>query len=434
MSLISRVSNIVLHPNTEWPVVAAEPANPAAILAGYVAPLAAIAPIAAFIGQTVIGVSIPFVVTYRTPFIAAVTTGILSYLFAFVGVLLVAVIVDLLAPSFGAAKSWPAALKVAAYSLTPSFLAGIFGIIPFLGVLALFAGLYGIFLLFTGLPVVMGNSKEKAPLYTVTVVGCTIVLGIILAVATTATSAVTMAMTGGFSRMAGGTSPDKSTAENAAAAIVANAVGGNAANQQAAKDTVSAVESAAAQAETAGKSGDQNAQAAAGLGMLKALVTGNKHVAIIPRDQMKTVLPASVGDMASNGEPTSESGAIAGIKGSKAGASYKNAAGTLSLEVSDLGNAGGLALLAGTAANFVESETDAGYEKNVDVGGGQKVHESWTNATKHAELFEVVDSRFAIGVTSDGIDMDTALKALQSVDVQKMKDLAAAQPAPAATQ
>jgi hypothetical protein len=87
-----------------------------------------------------------------------------------------------------------------------------------------------------------------------------------------------------------------------------------------------------------------------------------------------------------------------------------------------MGNAGGLAALAGAAANLTEHEDNDGYEKNVDLGN-MKVHETWTNATKHSELFAIVDNRWALGATGDGVDMDTAEKALQTIDVSKLQAL-----------
>lgn len=67
MSLIERVKNVTLRPSAEWSVIAGEPASLSGLYSGYVAPLAAINPIALFIGLSIVGVSIPFVGTYRTP-------------------------------------------------------------------------------------------------------------------------------------------------------------------------------------------------------------------------------------------------------------------------------------------------------------------------------------------------------------------------------
>src|SRR5512147_2530289 len=46
MTVVDRVKNICLTPNTEWPVIAGEPASPASLITGYVAPLAAIGAVA----------------------------------------------------------------------------------------------------------------------------------------------------------------------------------------------------------------------------------------------------------------------------------------------------------------------------------------------------------------------------------------------------
>ncbi len=422
MSLVTRASNIIMRPNAEWPVIAAEPATPVSVFTGYVVPLAAIGPIASCIGFSVVGVGIPFVGTYRVGLIAGLTNAVISYVFALLGVFLLAAIVNVLAPFFGAPKSWLGSLKVTAYSLTPSFLAGILLIFPPLGILGIVASLYGIFLIFIGLPVLMGASREKAPIYVVSVIGCGIVLGVIFGAVNAAVRVGSYAATGEF----GGTSigsTDTGAAQSVAASILGSALGGSAANREAAQQAVGAVAGAAAQADAADKSGDSNAQTAAGLGMLKALVTGGKSVVVVPRAELQSLLPSHFGDM-QRADAQSESRSFAGLKGSKAAADYKDAGGTVQIEVSDLGNVGGLAALAGTAGNLAESEDNDGYEKNADVAG-QKVHESWKNATKHSELMSIVDSRFAVGVTGHGVDMDTALKALQTVDVGKLRDFAA---------
>jgi len=81
MSLVTRASNTILRPNSEWPVIAAEPATPASILVGYVLPLAAIGQIASFIGFSVVGVGIPFLGTYRVGLATGLTNAVVSYVF-----------------------------------------------------------------------------------------------------------------------------------------------------------------------------------------------------------------------------------------------------------------------------------------------------------------------------------------------------------------
>ena len=50
MSIVDRATNISLRPQLEWPVIAAEPVSFAGLFMGYIAPLAAIGPIALVIG------------------------------------------------------------------------------------------------------------------------------------------------------------------------------------------------------------------------------------------------------------------------------------------------------------------------------------------------------------------------------------------------
>jgi len=93
----------------------------------------------------------------------------------------VALIIDALAPRFGAQKSFPNALKLAVYSHTPAWLAGIFLLVPGLSFLTIL-GLYGFYLLWTGLPPLMRTPREQALPYAAAVVVCALVLAIVLGV------------------------------------------------------------------------------------------------------------------------------------------------------------------------------------------------------------------------------------------------------------
>jgi len=92
-------------------------------------------------------------------------------------VYVVSMIANALAPSFGGQKNPMNALKLIAYSGTAAMLGGIFAIIPALGVLTLVAGLYSLYLLFLGVPVLMQVPREKALSFTAVLVVCAIVVG-----------------------------------------------------------------------------------------------------------------------------------------------------------------------------------------------------------------------------------------------------------------
>jgi len=174
MSLISRVQNIILKPKEEWGVIDNEPATIAGIYTSYVVILAAIGPIAILIGQQVIGMSI-LGVTYKPAMGYSVGTAVLTYVLSLVSVYVSALVIDALAPSFGGTKDQVKAFKVAAYSATASWLAGIFQIIPMLAFLAI-VGLYSLYLLYLGLPRLMRVAEDKAIGYTLVVIVIQIVL------------------------------------------------------------------------------------------------------------------------------------------------------------------------------------------------------------------------------------------------------------------
>lgn len=178
MALVDRVKRILLSPRQEWPVIDTEPATTGSLYMGYIIPLAAIPVIAQFIGATVFGAS-AFGITVRVPFGTGLTSAVVRYVLSLAGVWVLGFIIDALAPSFGGTKNSIQALKVAAYASTASWLAGIFMLVPALGILGLL-GLYSLYLLYLGLPVLMKSPQEKSMGYTVVVIVCAIVLFVVI--------------------------------------------------------------------------------------------------------------------------------------------------------------------------------------------------------------------------------------------------------------
>jgi hypothetical protein len=177
MALVDRVKNILLSPRAEWPVIDAEPATVASLYTGYIMPLAAIPVICQAIGMSMIGITIPFIGThYRTPIVSAITSALVLYVFSLIAVFIVTLIVDGLAPTFGGTKNQVQALKVVAYSYTASWVGGIFSLMPAISIIGLLFGLYSLYLLYLGLPVLMKSPPDKAVGYTVVVVICTIIV------------------------------------------------------------------------------------------------------------------------------------------------------------------------------------------------------------------------------------------------------------------
>ena len=157
-ALIARVQGLLLDPQGEWAKIDRESGEPAHLFLNYVVILALIPALAEFIGASIIGVTVS-VGTFRVPVLAGLLNAVISYLFSFVLVYVVALVIDALAPSFGTARHFPSALKLSVYSFTPAWLAGIFLLLPGLSFLTI-AGLYGFFLLLVGLPIVHADAAR----------------------------------------------------------------------------------------------------------------------------------------------------------------------------------------------------------------------------------------------------------------------------------
>ena len=158
MNLVDRAKNIILTPQTEWPVIAAEEPNVGLIMSGYVIPLALIPTIASIIGWGVIGRGV-------TSMSFGIASGIVAFGVAVLSVYLVAYVIDFLAPNFGSQKNLGRAMQLVAYSSTPGWVAGVLHIIPVIGWLAMLASLYGLYLLYLGLPHMMKTPQDKVPVY-----------------------------------------------------------------------------------------------------------------------------------------------------------------------------------------------------------------------------------------------------------------------------
>jgi hypothetical protein len=97
-------------------------------------------------------------------------------------VLVVALVINVLAPTFGSQRDFNSAFKLAVYSYTPLGLAGVFLLAPGLRFLVL-TGFYGAYLLWKGLPRLMKTPETKVPAYAAVIVAGACVLALFVAAA-----------------------------------------------------------------------------------------------------------------------------------------------------------------------------------------------------------------------------------------------------------
>lgn len=364
--LVERVKAIILQPKVEWPVIAAEADAPGAILKRYVLPLAAIGPVASLVGGQIFGYGALFV-HYRPGFMTGLTSAIVSYVMAIVGVFVLAWIADMLAPKFSGTSNRAAAFKLVAYSMTAGWLAGIFGLVPALAVLGL-AGLYSLYLFYLGASTLMKVPEDKAVGYTAVTVVCAVVLGFIA-------SALTASLAGMFA------GPALLSSDRAAIDGTVSVPG------------LGSIDT--------GKLDAMNKQ-------LEDAANGKTKA--VPAENLKNLLPTSIGAYSR----TSVETAGAGPMGASAEGKYTSGNKTFTLRIADMHGLGAIAGM-GAAMGVEQTKEDAqGYEKTGTVDG-QMQTESWNNASQSGKFGRMVDSRFLIEAEGSANSIDELKSAVGSI-------------------
>ena len=179
MIVVDRVKRILIQPKEEWAAIEDEGLTEKDIFTRYVMVLAAIPPAAGFIGYSIVGIG-PFGQTLRVPIGAGVAHMLIGYLLAIGAVYLLALVINGFAQKFDAPTDFMAALKLAAFSPTPGWIAGIFNIVPSLWIIGVLLSLYGLYLIYVGLPILMRPPAEKFPPYLVIVMMAAIVFVAVL--------------------------------------------------------------------------------------------------------------------------------------------------------------------------------------------------------------------------------------------------------------
>jgi hypothetical protein len=159
MDIVERAKNIIMTPKTEWLVIVAEEPNTAQIFKGYVLPLALVPAIAQTIGLSLIGSGMTFSWGFAL--------GLIQFISAVVGVYISAYVIAFLAPRFASQQDMGRAVQLVAYSYTPAWVAGILSILPALGILVFVGGIYGLYLMYLGLPHTMKTPQDKVVVYLV---------------------------------------------------------------------------------------------------------------------------------------------------------------------------------------------------------------------------------------------------------------------------
>lgn len=177
-----RVKGILISTRAEWEIVASEEPDTSSLMLRYVLFLALIPAVAIFIYTGLLG---EMVMGFRVRSMSGgIVHGILQLVSAITSVYVISFITAWLAPHFDGQRNMGRALPLIAYSMTPMWLVGISHILPsaqtFKDIAIIIGGLYAIYLIFKGLPIMMDVPEKKAPGYTLAILltGFVVMLGI----------------------------------------------------------------------------------------------------------------------------------------------------------------------------------------------------------------------------------------------------------------
>lgn len=388
-NLIERVKNILMKPKETWDVIETEPATVGSIYRGYVIPLAAVPAICSFIGLSVIGTGF-MGIGFKVPLVGGLVQGVVSYVLTLVGVFVTALVVDGLAPSFGATKNQIQALKLSAYSSTAVWVAGAFTILPPLAALVIIGGLYSLYLMYLGLPKLMKSPEDKTTTYFVVIIVVTIVVYLVIGAITTPLRLIGGGLAGplahsgaqGALSLPGGASIDLGKAEEASRRMERMAEG------------------------------------------LQSGTVDGKTVQPTNPDVLKAFLPDNIAGF-NRTEVSATSGGVGGINGSNAEGAYKKGEASFRLTITDMGAMGAMAGMAGALNVQSSTESDGRYEK-VGKINGRMTTESFDRNTGRGSYGMMVGDRFMVQAEGDGVTIGDLKEAVGSVNPQRLEQMAKA--------
>lgn len=183
--LAGRILGMLARPGHTLAVAAEEAVTQRELWTGYILPLAAIAPLCGAAGLFLFGASIAGVgIHLRNSIPQALMGAAVDYLLAVAAVYLLTLVVDFTAPAFGGRSNRVQALKLVGYSGTAVWVAGLFDLYPTLGFpVAILGGLWSLYALYLGLPVMMQSPRSQQLNYFAMVLVAAVILALALRLA-----------------------------------------------------------------------------------------------------------------------------------------------------------------------------------------------------------------------------------------------------------
>lgn len=175
---VPRALSLLLAPGRAWDRIADAPAEPTPLFLRYALPLAAFPAIFSVVGVLTFGFNIANVGVNMS--VVGLTLGALTgYVLTLAAIWALAAFVERVVPVFGGLRDRRAALNLVVYAATAMWVGGLAEIYPSLGIpVGLLAGLYSLYTLYVGLPVMMGVPEDRRLTAFATILIAILLLGV----------------------------------------------------------------------------------------------------------------------------------------------------------------------------------------------------------------------------------------------------------------
>ncbi|MCG9722017.1 Yip1 family protein [Shewanella sp. Isolate7] len=186
--ILNHLMGLYTHPKEEWHTIEKNHEALRSSLS-HVLLIALIPAVCTYLASTMfgwnLGVSDPLFLTKQS----ALMMSISMYFGLIAGVFALAYLAYWMAKTFDAQPSYTQAIELAAYTATPLFMVGLAALYPalwFMMIVGLLGLSYSVYLLYTGVPIIMNIPEEKGFIYASSVVTA----GLVLLVALMASSVI----------------------------------------------------------------------------------------------------------------------------------------------------------------------------------------------------------------------------------------------------
>jgi len=158
---LARAVGLLVSPGRAWARIAEAPAEPRPLFLRYALPLAALPALCSVVGVLVFGFNIANVGVHMSV-VGLILGALTGYALTIGAVWALARFIDLTAPAFDGRRDRRAALNLVVYAATAMWVGGLAEIYPSLGIpVGILAGLYSLYALYVGLPVMMGVPEDR---------------------------------------------------------------------------------------------------------------------------------------------------------------------------------------------------------------------------------------------------------------------------------